>query len=165
MLYIGIDLGTSAVKLLLADANGDINNVISKEYPISFPRSNWSEQNPSDWWNAIVEGINELTADFDKSEICGIGAGGFGESLLNVAAGVVVDEFQHALAGVERVAALGHGAVETLDDAVHGVGGGAVQVEDDELDGAHGGLPFLLVWIRLIIAYSGEEVKGGARFA
>lgn len=89
----------------------------------------------------------------------GIGAGGFGQSLLNVAAGVVVDEFQHALAGVERVAALGHGAVETLDDAVHGVGGGAVQVEDDELDVAHGGIPFLLVWIRFIIAYSGEEVK------
>lgn len=76
MLYIGIDLGTSAVKLLLADEKGDIKNVISKEYPISFPRSNWSEQNPSDWWNATVEGINELTADFDKSEICGIGAGG-----------------------------------------------------------------------------------------
>ena len=76
MLYIGIDLGTSAVKLLLADGKGDIKNVISKEYPISFPRSNWSEQNPSDWWNATVEGINELTADFDKSEICGIGAGG-----------------------------------------------------------------------------------------
>ncbi|MBP3328130.1 MAG: xylulokinase, partial [Clostridia bacterium] len=76
MLYIGIDLGTSAVKLLLADGKGDIKNVISKEYPISFPRSNWSEQNPSDWWNAIVEGINELTADFDKSEIYGIGAGG-----------------------------------------------------------------------------------------
>ena len=76
MFYIGIDLGTSAVKLLLVDEKGDIRNVVSKEYPISFPHSNWSEQNPADWWNATVEGINELTADFDKSEICGIGAGG-----------------------------------------------------------------------------------------
>ncbi len=76
MLYIGIDLGTSAVKLLLVDEKGDIKNVVSKEYPISFPRSNWSEQNPSDWWNATVEGINELVAGFDKSEIYGIGAGG-----------------------------------------------------------------------------------------
>ena len=76
MFYIGIDLGTSAVKLLLVDEKGDIRNVVSKEYPISFPHSNWSEQNPADWWNATVEGISELTADFDKSQICGIGAGG-----------------------------------------------------------------------------------------
>lgn len=76
MLYIGIDLGTSAVKLLLVDEKGDIRNVVSKEYPISFPRSNWSEQSPADWWNATVEGINELVDGFDKAEVCGIGAGG-----------------------------------------------------------------------------------------
>ncbi len=76
MLYIGIDLGTSAVKLLLVDEKGDIKNVVSKEYPISFPHSNWSEQNPADWWNATVEGISELVAGFDKTQVCGIGAGG-----------------------------------------------------------------------------------------
>ncbi|MBQ8782294.1 MAG: xylulokinase [Clostridia bacterium] len=76
MLYIGIDLGTSAVKLLLVDEKGEIKNVVSKEYPISFPKSNWSEQNPADWWNATVEGINELVEGFDKSQVCGIGAGG-----------------------------------------------------------------------------------------
>ena len=34
--YIGIDLGTSAVKMLLMDANGDIIKSIAKEYPIYF---------------------------------------------------------------------------------------------------------------------------------
>ena len=37
MLYIGIDLGTSAVKLLLVDADGTIVNEVSKEYPVYFP--------------------------------------------------------------------------------------------------------------------------------
>lgn len=76
MLYIGIDLGTSAVKLLLVGENGNIFNEISKEYPVYYPHSGWSEQNPEDWWSAVCAGINELTANFDKSEICGIGCGG-----------------------------------------------------------------------------------------
>ena len=37
MLYIGVDLGTSAVKLLLMDGEGKIQNIVSKEYPLSFP--------------------------------------------------------------------------------------------------------------------------------
>ena len=37
MLYIGIDLGTSAVKLLLMDGGGQIRKIVSKEYPIYFP--------------------------------------------------------------------------------------------------------------------------------
>ena len=36
--YIGIDLGTSAAKLLLMDAQGEIKNVVSKEYPLEFPQ-------------------------------------------------------------------------------------------------------------------------------
>ena len=46
MRYIGVDLGTSAVKLLLMNEKGKIENIVSKEYPISFPYQGWSEQNP-----------------------------------------------------------------------------------------------------------------------
>ena len=46
MLYIGIDLGTSAVKLLLVDEKGTIHAEVSKEYPVFYPQSVWSEQNP-----------------------------------------------------------------------------------------------------------------------
>ena len=49
MLYIGVDLGTSAVKLLLMDENGKIHNIVSKEYPLYFPHPGWSEQSPEDW--------------------------------------------------------------------------------------------------------------------
>ena len=50
MLYIGVDLGTSAVKLLLMDETGKIHKIVSKEYPLYFPNPGWSEQKPEDWW-------------------------------------------------------------------------------------------------------------------
>ena len=76
MLYIGIDLGTSAVKLLLMDENGIIKNIVSREYPLFFPYPGWSEQNPQDWMEQSMEGIKELTKDFDKSQVAGISFGG-----------------------------------------------------------------------------------------
>ena len=47
-LYIGVDLGTSAVKLLLMDGKGKILNTVSKEYPLEFPHPGWSQQAPED---------------------------------------------------------------------------------------------------------------------
>lgn len=76
MYYIGVDLGTSAVKLLLMEADGTIKNIVSKEYPLSFPNPGWSEQNPEDWWNAVTTGIKELTDGFDATQVAGISFGG-----------------------------------------------------------------------------------------
>ena len=76
MLYIGIDLGTSAVKLLLMDGNGEIKKIVSKEYPLFFPNPGWSEQSPEDWFEQSMNGLKELTAECDKSQIAGISFGG-----------------------------------------------------------------------------------------
>ncbi len=76
MLYIGIDLGTSAVKLLLMDSEGKIVNVVSKEYPLYFPHPGWSEQKPEDWFTQTMDGIRELLQDVDKSQVAGISFGG-----------------------------------------------------------------------------------------
>ena len=76
MLYIGVDLGTSAVKLLLMDEEGKIRNIVSKEYPLFFPHPGWSEQRPQDWFEQSMEGIRELTAECDKEEVAGISFGG-----------------------------------------------------------------------------------------
>lgn len=76
MYYIGIDLGTSSVKLLLMNSKGKIENVVSKEYPISFPNPGWSEQNPKDWYEQTIKGIGELTKDIDKNEVAGLSFGG-----------------------------------------------------------------------------------------
>ena len=75
-LYIGIDLGTSAVKLLLMDELGAIQNVVTKVYPLEFPRPGWSQQDPEDWRKAVLEGIPELLTGFDGSAVAGIGCGG-----------------------------------------------------------------------------------------
>ena len=76
MYYIGVDLGTSAVKLLLMDAKGKIINIVSKEYPLFFPHPGWSEQNPLDWYEKTMEGIRDLVSDIDKSQVAGISFGG-----------------------------------------------------------------------------------------
>lgn len=76
MLYIGVDLGTSAVKLLLMDGEGRIQNIVSREYPLSFPHPGWSEQNPEDWLRETAAGIRELTEGFNRSQVAGIGCGG-----------------------------------------------------------------------------------------
>lgn len=76
MLYIGVDLGTSAVKLLLMDENGNIQKIVSKEYPLYFPKPGWSEQHPEDWYIKSMEGMKELTSECDKSQVAGISFGG-----------------------------------------------------------------------------------------
>ena len=75
-LFIGIDLGTSAMKLLLMDENGTICNTVTKAYPLEFPKPGWSQQDPQLWKKAMLEGIPELLTGFDASQVAGIGAGG-----------------------------------------------------------------------------------------
>ena len=91
MLYIGIDLGTSAMKLLMMDEKGDIKNIVSREYPLEFPHPGWSQQNPEDWLKAMEEGIPALLEGFDASEVAGIGVGGQMHGL------VVLDENDNVL--------------------------------------------------------------------
>lgn len=76
MLFIGIDLGTSAVKLLLVGEDGSVLRTVSREYPLSFPHPGWSEQEPSDWWDACVSGLGELLDGIDTGSVAGIGLGG-----------------------------------------------------------------------------------------
>lgn len=76
MLYIGVDLGTSAVKLLLMDEKGEIKKIVSREYPLYFPHPGWSEQKPEDWFKQSMDGIKELTAECDKENVAGISFGG-----------------------------------------------------------------------------------------
>lgn len=76
MLYVGIDLGTSAVKLLLMDGSGKIQKIVSREYPLYFPHPGWSEQKPEDWYAQTMDGMKELLSECDKSQVAGISFGG-----------------------------------------------------------------------------------------
>lgn len=75
-MYIGVDLGTSAVKLLAMSSEGEILKTVSVEYPISFPQSGWSEQNPEDWYKGTLEGIGKLLDGLKDKVVDGIGVGG-----------------------------------------------------------------------------------------
>ena len=73
--YLGIDLGTSAVKIVLTDRSGEVLYSTSREYPLIFPFPGWSEQEPNDWWSAVSDGIREITSHFGGN-IAGIGVAG-----------------------------------------------------------------------------------------
>lgn len=60
--YIGVDLGTSGVKVLLVDGAGKILGEATESYPISYPKSGWAEQNPEDWYAATLRALKKLNA-------------------------------------------------------------------------------------------------------
>ena len=76
MYTVGIDLGTSAMKLLLVDGAGRICRSAAREYPLRFPRPGWSEQEPEDWWAACLSGLAELMEGVDKTQVAALGVGG-----------------------------------------------------------------------------------------
>ena len=75
-MYIGIDLGTSGVKLLIVNKFGKVIKSHTETYPIYYSNDNWSEQNPKDWWNATIKGLHVILEDFDKTKVKGISFGG-----------------------------------------------------------------------------------------
>jgi len=77
MKFLGVDLGTSSVKIIMVDEEGKLLSSVSKEYPVSYPKNGWSEQNPEDWWNGTKEGIKEL---MEKSKVSGEEVKGIGFS-------------------------------------------------------------------------------------
>ena len=74
--YIGADLGTSSLKLLLLDSDKNIIKTVTKAYDVVYPNPGWSEQNPDDWWDAFNDGIKELITEIDASMICGMAVAG-----------------------------------------------------------------------------------------
>ena len=73
---IGIDIGTSGTKTVLFDTDGNVINSSTVEYPLYQPQNGWAEQEPTDWWNATVETLKEVTKDIDSTRIAGIGLSG-----------------------------------------------------------------------------------------
>lgn len=76
MYFIGIDLGTSSVKSILIDEENKVIKSVTKDYPISYPKEGYAEQNPQDWWEKTLESIKELTLDIDINLLKSIGIAG-----------------------------------------------------------------------------------------
>ena len=64
-MYIGIDLGTSGVKLIMTDTIGTVIKTVSKSYDLLIPKPSWSEQNPNDWYNQTINGLSELVVGYE----------------------------------------------------------------------------------------------------
>ena len=60
MYFLGIDLGTSSVKILAINDKNEIIGDVTREYPVYFPRDKWAQQDPTDWWKQTVLAIKEL---------------------------------------------------------------------------------------------------------
>ncbi|MBQ3794417.1 MAG: xylulokinase [Lachnospiraceae bacterium] len=77
-LLLGIDIGTSACKVAVFDTNGNVIAQTNKPYKVYYPNSGWAEQDPEEWWQAIVDAIREIldAKTFDPNQIAGIGVDG-----------------------------------------------------------------------------------------
>jgi len=58
-MYIGIDLGTTGVKVILVDKNGKMINSVTENYELLTPRPLWTEQNPDDWYQSTLRALKK----------------------------------------------------------------------------------------------------------
>ena len=72
---LGIDLGTSSVKAVLADLEGRLLTAVSVGYPVAHPQPGWAETDPSLWWAAVGEAVRAAT-DTATAEPVAIGLSG-----------------------------------------------------------------------------------------
>jgi xylulokinase len=75
---LGIDIGTSGTKTVLFDLKGNSLASALSEYPLYQPKALWAEQNPEDWWNAVVATVREVIrkSGAKPEDIKGVGLSG-----------------------------------------------------------------------------------------
>lgn len=76
MLFIGIDLGTSSVKLVLTDEAGSILREAGQDYSLLQPAQGWKEISPETWWAGASAALDALLDGADRTDVRGIGVTG-----------------------------------------------------------------------------------------
>src|SRR5258708_28924560 len=76
MAVLGIDLGTSAVKVIVLDADGRSLSVRKEGYQVMAPRPGWAEGDPNAWWRATVSAVQAAMAQAPHARITAIGLSG-----------------------------------------------------------------------------------------
>lgn len=74
-MYIGVDLGTSSVKVILVDVNGTVHKTVTRSYDLIIPQPNWTEQDPNSWYEQTYDALKELVEGYE-SIIQGMGFSG-----------------------------------------------------------------------------------------
>jgi xylulokinase len=75
-IWLGVDLGTSGVKVVAVDADSEILTTETIGYPLSSPRPGWVEQNPADWWSATGAALRAVVGRISAASVRGIGLSG-----------------------------------------------------------------------------------------
>ena len=75
-LALGVDIGTSGVRVLAVDETGTVVAENTRSYPLLTPHPGWTEQNPEDWFEGTVSALKELTAKLEGREIVALGLSG-----------------------------------------------------------------------------------------
>ena len=75
---IGLDVGTSGAKCIIADSEGTVVASSTQEYPLYTPKPGWAEQDPKDWWDAVVRGLKVILekSKVNPADIAGISYSG-----------------------------------------------------------------------------------------
>ena len=76
MALLGIDLGTSSVKVMVLDAQGRTLGVSKMGYAVTAPQPGWSESDPNEWWAAVVSAVRAVLARVPQAEISALGLSG-----------------------------------------------------------------------------------------
>lgn len=74
--YLAIDVGTSSAKAALYEQNGKLLAIRSQEYPLHQPNTNWAEQNPDDWWQAVQDICTQLINENKRPSIRAVSVSG-----------------------------------------------------------------------------------------
>ena len=75
-MYIGIDLGTSGVKAILLNEQGDVVASHTEKLTVSRPHPLWSEQDPEQWWSATDRAVKALGQQHSLREVKALGIAG-----------------------------------------------------------------------------------------
>ncbi len=76
MALLGIDLGTSSVKVIVLDTQGRMLSEGKANYRVMAPQPGWSESDPEEWWSAVVAAVQKALAGLAQGEITAIGLSG-----------------------------------------------------------------------------------------
>jgi xylulokinase len=85
-LTLGIDLGTSSVKVVVADPGGAVRAVASAPYEVASAHPGWAETRPGDWWQAVISAVRQATSGVPVAAIAGLGLSGQMHGLVLTAA-------------------------------------------------------------------------------
>ena len=122
---IGIDVGTSGVKVISVGEKGEVLASSTVTYPIEMPEPTWTQQNPTDWWEGTQEALREVTAKSAGYEISGVSFSGQMHGMValdrdyNVVRPAILWNDQRTTSQVEEIKAAAGGIEGLLELTFH----------------------------------------------